>query len=99
MQTAAELGTLEGQTPQRVYDSGFQATQHVLGSAAKSGTVKRFIYTSSNAAVYHPGTPKPSWHGDGYFTENDWGDDDLWDGQVTHLWTPSCTIAHCLFFA
>ena len=28
--TAAELGTLEGQTPQRVYDSGFEATQHVV---------------------------------------------------------------------
>lgn len=54
-----------------MYDSGFEATQHVLASAAKSGTVKRFIYTSSNAAVYHPGKPKPSWHGEGYFTEND----------------------------
>eukprot|EP01043_Picozoa_sp_COSAG02_P110730 COSAG02_NODE_46868_length_345_cov_1.036585_1_plen_104_part_00 len=39
-QTAAELGTLEGQTPQRVYDSGFEATQHVLASAAQSGTVR-----------------------------------------------------------
>ena len=80
--TAAELGTLEGQTPQRVYDSGFEATQHVLASAAKSGTVKRFIYTSSNAAIYHPGQPKPSWHGEGYFTENDWGDDDDWGGTM-----------------
>eukprot|EP01048_Picozoa_sp_COSAG05_P032258 COSAG05_NODE_12251_length_475_cov_1.015957_1_plen_90_part_01 len=50
----------------------------MLASAAKSGTVRRFIYTSSNAAIYHPGKPKPSWHGEGYFTENDWGDDHDW---------------------
>ena len=31
--TAAELGTLEGQTPQRVYDSGFKATQVRAGDA------------------------------------------------------------------
>ena len=47
-QTAAELGTLEGQTPQRVYDSGFEATQHVLASAAQSGTVR----DKTNTPVY-----------------------------------------------
>ena len=59
---AAELGSTEGATPQSVYDGGMVATQKVLDSVIKSGapgtpSVQRFIFTSSFAAVGHPGAP------------------------------------------
>jgi len=59
------------ETPQDVYDGSFTNVRHVLESAVKAGTVKRFIYTSSINAVMHP---RP----EGYiFTEKDWyGDTD-----------------------
>jgi nucleoside-diphosphate-sugar epimerase len=44
-------------------------TQNVLDSVRKAGTVKRFIYTSSFAAIGHPAPA-------GYvFTEKDWASD------------------------
>ena len=54
------------ETPQEVYDGCFTEVEHVLESAKKSGNLKRFVFTSSFAAVGHP---RP----EGYiFTENDW---------------------------
>ena len=54
------------ETPQEVYDGCFTEVEHVLESAKKSGNLKRFVFTSSFAAVGHP---RP----EGYiFTEKDW---------------------------
>lgn len=73
---AAELGSTEGATPQSVYDGGMVATQKVLDSVIKSGapgtpSVQRFIFTSSFAAVGHPGAPAL---GGPRLTEADWAD-------------------------
>ena len=55
-------------TPRETYDGMVDGVKKVLDSATKAGTVKRFVYTSSFAAVGHPA---PS----GYeFTEDDWAD-------------------------
>ena len=55
-------------TPRECYDGMVEGIKNVLGSATKAGTVKRFVYTSSFAAIGHPA---PS----GYvYTENDWAD-------------------------
>lgn len=53
--------------PQRVYDGCFTEVAHVLGSVRKAGgSVKRFVFTSSFAAVAHAAPH-------GYvFTEKDW---------------------------
>ena len=54
------------ETPQEVYDGCFTEVGHVIASVNKSGSVKRFVFTSSFAAVGHP---RP----EGYvFTEKDW---------------------------
>jgi len=59
------------ETPQEVYDGCFTEVQHVMESVKKSGTVKRFVFTSSFAAVGHP---RP----EGYvFTEKDWCGDNI----------------------
>ena len=59
------------ETPQEVYDGCFTEVQHVLDSARKSGSLKRFVFTSSFAAVGHP---RP----EGYvFTERDWCGDNV----------------------
>ena len=42
------------ETPQQVYDGCFTEVEHVLESARKSGTMRRFVFTSSFAAVGHP---------------------------------------------
>ena len=55
--------------PCQVYDGAVNGTQNVLTSVRRAGTVKRFIYTSSFAAIGHPAGP-------GYvFTEKDWASD------------------------
>ena len=55
--------------PRQVYDGAVNGTENVLASVRKAGTVKRFIYTSSFAAIGHPAPP-------GYvYTENDWASD------------------------
>lgn len=57
------------ETPQQVYDGCFTEVQHVVESARAAGSVKRFVFTSSFAAVGHP---RP----EGYvFTEKDWCSD------------------------
>ena len=59
------------ETPQQVYDGCFTEVHHVITSVKESGTVKRFVFTSSFAAVGHP---RPA----GYvFTENDWCGDNI----------------------
>lgn len=59
------------ETPQEVYDGCFTEVQHVIESVKKSGSVRRFIFTSSFAAVGHP---RP----EGYvFTEKDWCGDNI----------------------
>lgn len=50
----------------QVYEGAVDGTRNVLRSLTRSGTVKRFVYTSSFAAIGHPAPP-------GYvFTEDDW---------------------------
>ncbi len=67
-------------TPRQTYDGMVDGIKKVLHSATKAGTVKRFVYTSSFAAIGHP---SPS----GYvYTENDWADanrerDPNWSAQ------------------
>ena len=66
--TGAAMGH-NNETPQQIYDGCVTEVQHIIDSVKKSGTVKRFIYTSSFSASWHhrPG---------GYvFTEKDWCDD------------------------
>lgn len=60
------------ETPQQVYDGCFTENRHVLDSVKKAGgTIKRFVFTSSFAAVGHP---RP----EGYvFTEKDWCGDNI----------------------
>ncbi len=61
--------------PQQVYDGAIAGTNNVLGSLKKAGTVKRLVYTSSFAAIGHPG---PS----GYrYTEADWASDNRENDQ------------------
>ena len=59
------------ETPQEVYDGCFTENEHVVQSVKKSGSVKRFVFTSSFAAVAHP---RP----EGYvFDEKDWCGDNV----------------------
>ena len=79
-------------TPRECYDGMVDGIRNVLASATKSGTVKRFVYTSSFAAIGHPA---PS----GYvYTEDDRADshrdrDPHWNpdaidekGDVAYAW-------------
>lgn len=55
--------------PRQIYDGAVDGTLNVLESIKKVGTVRRFVYTSSFAAIGHP---VPS----GYvYTEKDWASD------------------------
>ena len=66
---AADIGTDSsyGQiNPERMYKGLFEATENVLDSIVKAGSIKRLIYTSSCAAVMGPA---PKGH---EFTEDDW---------------------------
>jgi len=59
------------ESPQQVYDGCFTEVEHVVQSVKKAGTVQRFVFTSSFAAVGHP---RP----EGYvFTEKDWCGDNV----------------------
>jgi nucleoside-diphosphate-sugar epimerase len=58
-----------GNTPRQVHDGAISGTNNVLASVRRSGTVRRFVHTSSFAAIAHPVAP-------GYvFTEADWASD------------------------
>jgi nucleoside-diphosphate-sugar epimerase len=65
---AAEMGNLEGSTPQKVYDGGLVATRMAMDSLKKARTVRRLIYTSSFAAVAHPADEGHT------YTEDSWAD-------------------------
>lgn len=63
------MGYGNANNPRQVYDGAVNGTQNVMNSVQKAGTVKRFIYTSSFAAISHPERP-------GYvYTEKDWASD------------------------
>ena len=62
---AAEMGNLPDSTPMKVYEGGRVAIVPVMDSVKKSGSVRRFIFTSSFAAVGHGGRTRP-------FTEDSW---------------------------
>jgi dihydroflavonol-4-reductase len=67
------------ETPQEVYDGCFTENRHVIDSVKKAGTVRRVVFTSSFAAVFHP---RPG----GYvYTEKDWCGDNLdaYEGRWT----------------
>jgi len=69
LHVGSAMGYGDANTPTQVYDGAVRGTGNVMASARKAGTVKRFIYTSSFAAIAHPA---PS----GYvFTEEDWVSD------------------------
>jgi len=66
--------------PRQVYDGAINGTKNVLNSVKKVGSVKRFIYTSSFAAIHHP---MPT----GYvYSEKDWASDKR---EGDHSWDPS----------
>ena len=55
--------------PRQVYDGAVEGTRAVLSSVQKAGSIRRFVFTSSFAAIGHPAKP-------GYvFTEDDWASD------------------------
>ncbi len=59
------------ETPQEVYDGCFTEVKQVIDSAVKSSNLRKFVFTSSLAAVAHPRPP-------GYvFTEKDWCGDNI----------------------
>lgn len=65
--------------PRQVYDGAVNGTANVLRSVQAAGTVKRFIYTSSFAAIGHPAPP-------GYvYTESDWASDNRDDDPNWNL--------------
>ena len=63
------MGYAGANKPQEVYDGAVGGTRTVMASVQKAGTIKRFIYTSSFAAIHHPAPA-------GYvFSEKDWASD------------------------
>ena len=84
---AAEMGNLQGSTPQKVYDGGLTATRLLLDSVKKAGTVRRLVYTSSFAAVGHPA---PEGH---VYTEDSWADMNKEQRREGSAWNME-TVAH-----
>ena len=78
---AAEMGNLEGSSPRKVYEGCFPATQMIMDSIKKSGTVRRLVYTSSFAAVGHPA------QADHVHTEDCWADMNMEDRPPNKRWT------------
>ncbi len=78
---AAVLGNSAGNQPNAsgdrdtdVYDGGVVGTRNILAAVAASGTVRRLVYTSSVAAIFHAEREE------GYtWTESDWASDSLAD--------------------
>lgn len=62
-------------TSRQVYDCAVNGTRNVLDSVKRTGSVKRFVYTSSFAAIGHPAPP-------GYvFSEKDWASENRADDK------------------
>ena len=78
---AAEMGNLEGSTPRKVYEGCFSATQMIMDSIKKSGTVRRLVYTSSFSAVGHPADE------DHVHTEDCWADMNMAQRPPNKQWT------------
>ena len=55
--------------PQDFYDGMIQGINNIVGSIKKAGMVKRLVYTSSFAAIFHPALPRYR------YTEDDWASD------------------------
>ncbi len=69
LHVASAMGYGGANSPRQVYDGALNGTRNVLDSVQRAGTVRRFIYTSSFAAIGHPAPP-------GYvYTEKDWTSD------------------------
>ncbi len=69
LHVGSPLGYAGRYNPRQVYDGAVLGTGNLLDSARQAGTVRRFVYTSSFAAIGHPA---PSGH---VFTEEDWATD------------------------
>ena len=69
LHVGSPLGYAGRYGPRQVYDGAVAGTGYLLDSARKAGTVRRFVYTSSFAAIGHPA---PSGH---VYTEADWATD------------------------
>ena len=78
---AAEMGNLEGSTPRKVYEGCFSATQMIMDSIEKSGTVRRLVYTSSFAAVGHSAEEEH------VYTEDCWADMNMDQRSPDKQWT------------
>jgi bifunctional dihydroflavonol 4-reductase/flavanone 4-reductase len=95
------VGTPKGKavsTARDVYDGAVGGTANLLRSARRAGSVRRFVYTSSCAAINHPAPP-------GYlYTEADWASDPVppevpgWWREICHsnisYWDESAVDAH-----
>lgn len=69
LHAATPMGYGGANNPRQVYDGAINGTKNVLNSAKRVGTVRRFVYTSSFSAIYHPMKS-------GYiFSEKDWASD------------------------
>ncbi|HLX78789.1 MAG TPA: NAD-dependent epimerase/dehydratase family protein [Acidimicrobiales bacterium] len=67
------------QLAREIYEGALSGTENVLDSVRRAGTVRRFVYTSSFAAICHPAPP-------GYvFTESDWASDPI-PASVSPWW-------------
>ncbi len=76
LHVGSPLGYAGRYNPRQVYDGAVAGTGLLLDSVRQAGTVKRFVYTSSFAAIGHPA---PS----GYvYTEADWATDNR-DGDAS----------------
>eukprot|EP00747_Dinoflagellata_sp_TGD_P017387 gnl/TRDRNA2_/TRDRNA2_125794_c0_seq1.p1 gnl/TRDRNA2_/TRDRNA2_125794_c0~~gnl/TRDRNA2_/TRDRNA2_125794_c0_seq1.p1 ORF type:complete len:358 (+),score=46.79 gnl/TRDRNA2_/TRDRNA2_125794_c0_seq1:40-1074(+) len=76
--SARNQPTGSGDVAKDTYDGGVVGMQTIIDSVEKSGTVKRLIYTSSIAAVFHPGVPTGH-----EWTETDWAS----DGVDPKIWS------------
>ena len=79
MQVAAVLGnskenqpTASGNVDEDTYNGGVVGTQNIIDAVNRSGSVKRLVYTSSVAAIFHRE------NAEGYeWTETDWASDSV----------------------
>lgn len=75
--TAMAYGGANG--PRQVFDGALEGTRGVLDSVKQAGSVTRFVYTSSFAAIAHPAKPGT------LFSESDWASDGREDDES---WSP-----------
>jgi nucleoside-diphosphate-sugar epimerase len=74
--------------PVQVYEGAINGIKNIIGSVKRAGTVRRFIYTSSFAAIGHPAPPgyvynESDWASDNRDNDANWNTDNLIDkGEV-----------------